>query len=99
VRPCAAREAVRNLGWQGGQADLSDIAQRAKAEACPPKHKANEFAARSKTPRSLVGIVPNIGREFPVISDFFPNHNILPAHFLWPRALRLQAESADLACR
>src|SRR5215207_10081619 len=53
---------------------------------------------RPKTARSLLTVVPNIGREFPVISDLFPNHNILPAHFLWRRALSLQAESPDLAC-
>src|SRR6187401_2804484 len=52
----------------------------------------------AKKPRSLLAFVPNIGREFPVISDLFPNHNILPAHFLWPRAPSLQVESPDLAC-
>src|SRR5260370_7974694 len=47
----------------------------------------------------LLTIVPNIGREFPVISDLFPNHNILPGYFLWCRGLGPQAEGPDLPCR
>jgi hypothetical protein len=47
--------------------------------------------------RGLLTVVPNIGRELPVISDLFPNHNILPGHFLRSRGLGLQAEGSDLA--
>jgi hypothetical protein len=49
--------------------------------------------------RGLLAIVPNVGRKLPVISDLFPNHNILADHFLRCRAFGLQAEGSDLACR
>src|SRR3982751_5405576 len=55
--------------------------------------------AFANSPCCLLTVVPDIGRELPVISDLFPNHNILPGYFLRRRALALQAEGPDLACR
>src|SRR5262245_46013001 len=53
---------------------------------------------QSRPSGALLTIVPNIGRELPVITVFFPNHNILASHILWVWALSLQAEGSDLTC-
>ena len=47
----------------------------------------------------LLAVVPNVDCELPVVSDFFPDDDILPGDFLWRRTLGLQANRADLTRR
>ena len=50
-------------------------------DSLPAAHRKFLGSDSAEDSRLLV-LVPNIGCELPVISDLFPNHDILPDHFL-----------------
>src|SRR5689334_12283563 len=45
---------------------------------------------------ALLSVVPDIGRELPVVAGLFPNHDILARHIFRGRTLGLQLERPDL---
>src|SRR5436190_19707578 len=49
-------------------------------------------------PANLRPVIPDISRELPVISDLFPDHNILPGHLLGIGSFSLQTVHPDLPC-
>jgi hypothetical protein len=50
-------------------------------DSLPAAHRKFLGSDSAEDSRLLV-LVPNIGCELPVNSDLFPNHDILPDHFL-----------------
>jgi hypothetical protein len=51
------------------------------------------------SPASVLAVIPDIGRELPVASDFLPYHEIFAGDFLRSRPLGLETEGADLSRR
>ena len=63
--------------------ELAEMNERLMAfgDSLPAAHRKFLGSDSAEDSRLLV-LVPNIGSELPVISDLFPNHDILPDHFL-----------------
>src|SRR3954453_13412257 len=47
---------------------------------------------------NLLPVIPDIGRELPVISDLFPDDDILASHLLGVGSFSLQTVHPDLPC-